>query len=133
MEEEAKEAAAKAEREALEAAQKVEEERKAREDEKRHMQLEEERRKESAHRKLLELEEKIAKREAEKKQQEEARFVLIRLGGALLGRSRTLLIYCKIVLSRGCFTSHVWYLCLPFCTMYQIGNFLSPRSILDGH
>jgi hypothetical protein len=93
LEEEAKEAAAKAEREALEAAQKVEEERKAREDEKRHMQLEEERRKENAHRKLLEL--------------EEARFVLIRLGGALLGRLRTLFIYCKIALSRGCFTSYV--------------------------
>lgn len=72
-EEAAKEAAARAEREVLEAAQKVEDERKAREDEKRQLQLEEERRKENARRKLLELEERIAKREAENKQQEDAR------------------------------------------------------------
>lgn len=60
----------------MEAAQKVEDERKAREEEKRQLQLEEERRKENARRKLLELEERIAKREAEKKQQDEARSLI---------------------------------------------------------
>ncbi|KAG6549004.1 hypothetical protein Mapa_009446 [Marchantia paleacea] len=70
LEEEAIAAANRAELEALEAARKVEEERRAREEEKRAIQLEEERRKENARRKLLELEERIAKREAEKKKQE---------------------------------------------------------------
>jgi hypothetical protein len=54
----------------------LEDERKAREEEKRQLQLEEDRRKENARRKLLELEERIAKREAENKQQEEARSLL---------------------------------------------------------
>ncbi|CAM6081698.1 unnamed protein product [Calypogeia fissa] len=71
LEEEARETAARAEQEALEAARKIEEEKRAREDEKRAVHLEEERRKENARRKLQELEERIAKREAEKKKQEE--------------------------------------------------------------
>lgn len=54
----------------------MEDERKAREEERRQLQVEEERRKENARRKLLELEERIAKREAENKQREEARSLL---------------------------------------------------------
>lgn len=92
------------------------------------MQLEEERRKENARRKLLELEERIAKREAEKKQQEEARFVLVRLGVHFLVKLRTLFLLQnysqQIVLHRSCVVSML--------AMYQIDNFPPPRSIQEG-
>ncbi|XP_024528237.1 uncharacterized protein LOC9632822 isoform X1 [Selaginella moellendorffii] len=68
LEEEAREAAARAEQEALDSVRKVEEAKRAREEEKRKLVEDEERRKENARRKLLELEERIARREMEKKQ-----------------------------------------------------------------
>ncbi|KAL4577407.1 hypothetical protein LXL04_013516 [Taraxacum kok-saghyz] len=65
IEEEARESAWRAEQERLEAIQKAEELKTAREEEKKKMALEEERRKQAAKQKLLELEAKIAKRAAE--------------------------------------------------------------------
>ncbi|CAM8992814.1 unnamed protein product [Rhodiola kirilowii] len=65
LEEEARETAWRAGQEQLEAIQKAEVQRIAREEEKQRMQMEEERRKQAAKQMLLELEEKIARRQAE--------------------------------------------------------------------
>lgn len=65
MEEEAREAAWRAEQEQLEALRKAEEQKVAREEEKRRIFLEEERRKQAAKQKLLELEERMARRDAD--------------------------------------------------------------------